>query len=146
MRRSARALLFDGRGRVVLIRRTRPGREPYWVLPGGGVEPGDADHRAAVARELVEELGAVAAIGEQVFLASEAVAGGVLVAHVHLARLLGMDFDARTDDEPTDPSYGKFAPDVVALHDLPRLDLRPPGLAGWVVANALALGVDAAAL
>ncbi|GAA2679878.1 hypothetical protein GCM10010428_45720 [Actinosynnema pretiosum subsp. pretiosum] len=146
VRRSARALLFDADGRLVLIRRTRPGQAPYWVLAGGGVEPGDADHRATVARELLEELGAVAVVGEQVWLATDPTEGGACVAHVHLARLVTMDFAARTGDEPTHPSYGLFEPDVVPLDGLEGLDLRPVGLAEFVVRNALVLGVDAAAL
>jgi len=39
-RRSARAILIDDDGHLVLIRRTRPGRAPYWTTAGGGVEDG----------------------------------------------------------------------------------------------------------
>ena len=42
---------------LVLIKRTRPGREPYWVFPGGGVED-DESPKEAVVREVEEELGA----------------------------------------------------------------------------------------
>ena len=36
-RRSARAILIDDEGRLVLIKRSKPDREPYWTTAGGGV-------------------------------------------------------------------------------------------------------------
>lgn len=55
MRRSmtlgARAAAFDTAGRVLLVRHTYT---PGWLLPGGGVERGEAAD-AAAARELAEE-------------------------------------------------------------------------------------------
>ena len=56
-RRSARAILLDGDD-LLLIKRTRPGQEPYWVSIGGGVEPEDATLEDAVRREVLEEIGA----------------------------------------------------------------------------------------
>lgn len=60
VKRTARAILLDGGSnlRMVLIKRTKPGLEPYWITPGGGVEPGDTSVVAALHRELDEELGA----------------------------------------------------------------------------------------
>ena len=44
---------------LILIKRTKPGKEPYWITPGGGVEP-DVDRTVvdALHREVAEELGA----------------------------------------------------------------------------------------
>ena len=58
-RRSARAILIDGVGRLVLIRRTKPGRPMYWTTAGGGVEDGDSSVEAAMHREIFEELAGV---------------------------------------------------------------------------------------
>ncbi|WP_449344037.1 NUDIX domain-containing protein [Streptomyces pactum] len=60
VKRTARALLIDGEDEpeLVLIKRTKPGEPPYWITPGGGVEPEDASVVAALHRELDEELGA----------------------------------------------------------------------------------------
>jgi ADP-ribose pyrophosphatase YjhB (NUDIX family) len=51
------------RGRVLLIRHEKPGRE-YWLLPGGGVHAGES-LVDALHRELVEELGVIRA-GEEI--------------------------------------------------------------------------------
>jgi hypothetical protein len=34
-RHAARAILIDDAGRLVLIKRTRPGQVPYWTTAGG---------------------------------------------------------------------------------------------------------------
>jgi 8-oxo-dGTP pyrophosphatase MutT (NUDIX family) len=57
-RRASRAILIDDLDRLVLIKRTKPGRAPYWTAPGGGIEDSDASPVAALHRELAEELGA----------------------------------------------------------------------------------------
>lgn len=59
------AILFDGDGRLLLVRR---GREPgagRWAVPGGRVEPGESDEQA-VRRELAEETGLLALVGDLV--------------------------------------------------------------------------------
>jgi 8-oxo-dGTP pyrophosphatase MutT (NUDIX family) len=61
-RKSARTLLFDSTGRVLLIRFvvSRGGREfAFWATPGGTIEAGETPNRAA-RRELREELALVA--------------------------------------------------------------------------------------
>jgi 8-oxo-dGTP pyrophosphatase MutT (NUDIX family) len=49
-------------GAVLLVRCAMPGEPPFWVLPGGGREPGESDEEA-VAREVREELGVAVAVG-----------------------------------------------------------------------------------
>ncbi|WP_123814083.1 NUDIX domain-containing protein [Myceligenerans xiligouense] len=51
---------------MVLIKRTKPGYDPYWTSPGGGVEESDATVEDALRRELAEELGATAGGYQQV--------------------------------------------------------------------------------
>ena len=65
VKRTARAILldYDPAGAsppdMILIKRTKPSSEPYWITPGGGVEPGvDATVVEALHREVNEELGA----------------------------------------------------------------------------------------
>jgi ADP-ribose pyrophosphatase YjhB (NUDIX family) len=49
-----RALLITPAGELLTIRRIRPGKDPYWVLPGGGIDAGE-DLETALALELHEE-------------------------------------------------------------------------------------------
>ena len=59
LRRSARVLLVDEAGRVLLLRfviERRSGPYLFWATPGGEVEPGE-EVLAAARRELREELG-----------------------------------------------------------------------------------------
>ncbi len=52
-------------GRILIGQRMRSGRHPLkWEFPGGKVEPGE-DPRAALTRELREELNVEAVIGEE---------------------------------------------------------------------------------
>ncbi len=58
-RRTARVLLFDPAGAVLLIRFVIPrpaGPWIFWAAPGGEIEPGETESEAAE-RELHEELG-----------------------------------------------------------------------------------------
>ncbi len=43
-------------GALLLVRHEKPGRGPYWVLPGGRLEPGETIPECAE-RELMEETG-----------------------------------------------------------------------------------------
>lgn len=58
-RRAARVIVFDEHDRVLLFRgvdSTTPERKPWWFTPGGGLEPGETVHEAAL-REVQEETG-----------------------------------------------------------------------------------------
>jgi 8-oxo-dGTP pyrophosphatase MutT (NUDIX family) len=57
-RRTARVLVVDESGRMLLFSDSDPGLPGlrWWITPGGGVEPGESDLEAAV-REVREETG-----------------------------------------------------------------------------------------
>lgn len=109
-------------GRLLVVRRTRAGRTPYAVLPGGGVEPGETPAEACL-RELSEETG----------LAGHVVAAlGTLEHADRIAHYLHV--------EPADPAVGlriggpeaarqsgadRHEPAWVGLDELDRIDLQP---------------------
>ncbi len=58
-RLTARVLLFDGEGRILLLKGRLPNRPAHtssWFTVGGGVEPGETLAEAAL-REIIEETG-----------------------------------------------------------------------------------------
>ena len=66
----AAVLIRDNEGRILLVRRGPEASQPgLWSVPAGFVDYGE-EIRAAAARELVEETGLVAEIGEVVHVAS----------------------------------------------------------------------------
>jgi 8-oxo-dGTP diphosphatase len=59
------AAVIERRGKILIAQRKRTGKHPLkWEFPGGKVEPRETPP-AALARELSEELGIGARIGEQ---------------------------------------------------------------------------------
>ena len=76
----AGAVVRDGSGRLLLVRRGRPPSAGLWSLPGGRVEPGETPAEAAV-REVREETGLDVALGH-------------LLATVELGEFLVHDFAA----------------------------------------------------
>lgn len=68
LRRVARIVVLDGVQSVLLVRYSdhRQGRPGFWAAPGGALEAGET-HRAAAARELGEETGLSADIGEELW-------------------------------------------------------------------------------
>jgi acetyl-CoA carboxylase carboxyl transferase subunit beta len=60
----AGAVVRDGDGRLLLVRRGHEPSAGLWSLPGGRIEPGESAEQAA-AREVREETGLVVDIGER---------------------------------------------------------------------------------
>lgn len=140
VRHSARAILLDGQGRLLLIKRTRPGKPPYWTAPGGGVEESDSSVEAALHRELTEELGARVVGVSPVFLVrspGRPGQSGGSVQHFFVGTLAELDASTRTGEEYTDSARGGYELDRVDLHGdaVTRVDLMPPALKKFVLAN-----------
>ncbi|MFE1229855.1 NUDIX domain-containing protein [Streptomyces sp. NPDC058745] len=140
VKRNARAILLDG-DKLVLIKRTKPGREPYWVTVGGGVEEDDATIEAALHREVFEELGGKLERAELVHLITDELEGGIGVQHIFGARLESMDLAARTGTEFAKSERGGY--EVVRVpftaQAVRQLNLMPPELTEFIAANTDAI-------
>ncbi len=100
-----RALLITPDGNLLTIRRVRLGQDPYWVLPGGGVEDGE-NLEAALARELREEIAANADVHSLLYILDQ---GGDR-QYFYLARVHAWSAKAgdRSGPEFTDPGRGEY--------------------------------------
>ncbi|MDJ1131708.1 NUDIX domain-containing protein [Streptomyces iconiensis] len=144
VKRTARAILFadDGRpGELILIKRTKPGLAPYWITPGGGVEPGvDRTVEDALHREVDEELGAKVADVVPAFVDTvrdpEETPGGVKVQHFFVCRLVSMDPGRRHGPEVEEPC-GEY--EIVRVPFTPAgltsVEVVPPTLRSYLAAN-----------
>jgi ADP-ribose pyrophosphatase YjhB (NUDIX family) len=126
VKRTARAVLLDEEDRMILIKRTKPGRAPYWITPGGGMEATDTTVTEALRRELLEELGAKVAVGVPVFVDTVPEPGGVKVQHFFVCRLESMDTALRHGPEIDEPN-GEY--------EIVKVPFTPEGVADVVPAT-----------
>lgn len=141
VKRNARAILLDG-DELVLIKRIKPGKDPYWVSVGGGVEDEDPTIEDALHREVFEELGGTLERAELVHLITDDLAGGGIgVQHIFAARLASMNLSARTGTEFSKPERGEY--EVVRVpftaEAVRGLKLMPPELSEFISVNTEAI-------
>ncbi|MEV0275126.1 NUDIX hydrolase [Streptomyces sp. NPDC050610] len=167
VKRTARAILLDsaaeagaGSGtddalEMILIKRTKPGEAPYWITPGGGMEPEDDTVVDALHREVDEELGAKVTDVVPAFVdtvthpdpgpdgagtgaqgVDQGADQGVKVQHFFVCRLASMDLSQRHGPEVDEPC-GTY--DVVRIPftraGIASVEVVPPSLRSYLDAN-----------
>ena len=138
-----RAVLVTPAGQVLMIRRTWPGATPYWVLPGGHVEADDPSLRAALIREIREEVGAE----PQITGLLQVLTDEHLREYFYLARIQSWSEADRTGPEFDDPDRGEYRLEEVPLTPatLDAISLEPEQIAAFL-RSAVTSGTDLATL
>ena len=111
---------------IALIKRARNGPE-YYVIPGGGMEPGETPQQTAI-RESLEELG-ISIVIER--LLAKIIFHG-RAQYYFLARATGGHFGTGAGPEMTGkypPERGTYTPVWVPLNQVEQINLFPPSIA-----------------
>jgi 8-oxo-dGTP pyrophosphatase MutT (NUDIX family) len=129
-----RAIILTPGNTILVIKRTRPGVAPYWVLPGGHAEDTDDSLEDALRRELREELGGDSTIYRRV---------GVIQRenerqYFYLASMDAWSFAAKTGPEFSEARRGMYELEEIPRHAyaIEAIDLRPVEIAAFLT-NAL---------
>lgn len=136
--RRVRAILLTKNNTILFIKRIKPHKPaPYWVAPGGGVEPHDHSLLGALHRELLEELGATCEVLRWGFVLKHEKAGKLLEEHFYICRLRDYNLSLRHGPEFDDPARGQYLPDEVPLEAgaLRDLNIKTPELRLWLLNN-----------
>ncbi|GAA1110799.1 NUDIX hydrolase [Kitasatospora arboriphila] len=112
MTERVRAVLITPNNTMLLIKRIRPGIDPYWVIVGGGVEDTDADRKAALLREINEE---IAGDAEILRLLHQMDNPKGETEYYYLARIEKWDFDNRTGPEFARTDRGEYILEEIPL-------------------------------
>ncbi|MBZ0281757.1 MAG: NUDIX domain-containing protein [Anaerolineae bacterium] len=136
-----RALLLTPRHTLMMMKRVRDGVSPYYVAPGGGVEPIDASLEAALHREIAEELGGTVTIVREVFRTEHPgetdLIGWTVQHHYFICHLLGYDLSQRNGPEFSNPAKGQYIPEEFPLIRDSFIDLNilPAELGHFLASN-----------
>ena len=121
------AVVTDGQGRLLMIKR---GHEPgagLWSIPGGRIEPGETDAEALV-REMGEETGLVVEVGSLIGRVQRSGPGGAVIdISDYVATVTGGTL--RPGDDAADARWVDFT-------DMGSLDMTEgliEALTGWGV-------------
>jgi ADP-ribose pyrophosphatase YjhB (NUDIX family) len=123
------AAVVERKGALLLVRHQKPDRDPYWVLPGGRLEPGETIPECA-GRELAEETGLTAGFSGVLYV-SEFLREGRHTIDI-VARMSSQDeAEARLGSDPevepgTEPTLRELR--WVSVGELKEIELLPASI------------------
>src|SRR3712207_8428948 len=139
-------------GVLLLVRHQKPDRDPYWVLPGGRLEPGETIPECA-GRELAEETGLTARFSGVLYV-SEFLREGRHTIDVIARMVLEGDEEATLGSDPevapgTEPTLREVR--WVSVEELQEIELLPVSIknrllkdiGGWAPADVYLGSADA---
>jgi 8-oxo-dGTP pyrophosphatase MutT (NUDIX family) len=134
-----RAVLVTPDGRMLAIRRDRPGQPVYWVLPGGHVDAGDTSREAALRREIREEIAGEPEVTSLLHILN----AGDERQYFYLGRIARWSFADRSGPEFSEADRGGYQLEEVPLTPagLRAVDLKPTPVAD-LLRDAIGSGRD----
>ena len=147
------ASVVEREGALLLVRHQKPDREPYWVLPGGRLEPGETIPECA-SRELAEETGLTAGFSGVLYV-SEFLREGRHTVDIVARMALEGDREATLGSDPevapgTEPTLREVR--WVSVEELREIELLPASGkealsrdagGGWIPADVYLGSADA---
>ena len=120
------ATVVEREGVLLLVRHQKPNRDPYWVLPGGRLEPGETIPECA-GRELAEETGLTAGFSGVLYV-SEFLREGRHTVDVVARMALEGDGEASLGSDPevepgTEPTLREIR--WVNINELQEIEFLP---------------------
>jgi 8-oxo-dGTP pyrophosphatase MutT (NUDIX family) len=131
-RDAARVLLFDPRGRLLLLHAQLEGRR-FWVTPGGGLERGE-DFCSAALRELGEEVGSGFDLGPAVWSRRHIHESAGTLWDVAERFFVGRAHSSEVQPRRPDPYITGFRWWTLAELQSSREDFAPRSLPGYLAA------------
>ncbi|MFI5527015.1 NUDIX domain-containing protein [Kitasatospora sp. NPDC051853] len=138
MKQRVRAVLLTPTGTTLVMKRVRPGTDPYWVLIGGGIEDTDTTLEDGLLREIREE---IAGTGEVIRPFAELTNDKGETEHFYLVSVTEWNFAARTGPEFDRDDRGEYHLEEVPLTTdaIKTLNLLPPQIK-HLLADAIEAG------
>ena len=123
------AAVVEREGALLLVRHQKPDRDPYWVLPGGRLEPGETIPECA-SRELAEETGLTAGFSGVLYV-SEFLREGRHTVDIVARMALEGDREATLGSDPevepgTEPTLREVR--WVSVEGLREIELLPASI------------------
>jgi ADP-ribose pyrophosphatase YjhB (NUDIX family) len=131
------AAVVEREGALLLVRHQKPDKDPYWVLPGGRLEPGETIPGCA-SRELAEETGLTARFSGVLYV-SEFLREGRHTIDVVARMVLEGDEEVSLGSDPevapgTEPTLAEVR--WVSVEELREIELLPASIKEGLLRDA----------